>query len=62
MYAIFTVTYFCSFIMDLCIVNVRLTLKVPETKISKIANWVDPDEAAHIEPGHLDRHSLSCSL
>ena len=29
------------------------------TKIDEFANSVDPDEAAHYEPSHLDLH---CSL
>ena len=42
--------------------NNSLTLKVPEMKIAEFENSVDPDEAAHTEPPHLDLHSLPSSL
>ena len=31
-------------------------------KINKFSNSVDPDEAAHNEPSHLDLHCLPSSL
>ena len=37
---------------------------MPETNIhvAEFANSVDPDEAAHNEPLHLDLHYLPCGL
>ena len=39
-----------------------LTLKVPDMKIAKLANSVDPDEAAHNELPHLALHSFPSSF
>ena len=36
-----------------------LTLEMPETKIAKFSNSVDPYEATHDEQPHLDLHCLS---
>ena len=39
-----------------------LTLKVPETKITELANSLDLDEVAHNEPPRLVLHCLPSSL
>ena len=37
-------------------------INVPVTKIAEVANSIDPDEAAHYEPPHLDLHCCSLIL
>ena len=41
--------------------NIRI-LTPPNTTIAEFANTVEPDEAAHNEPSHLDLQCLPCSL
>ena len=51
---------FCDFIhVYVFTTNHHLNfLEAHRTKIVEFANSVDPDEAAHIEPLHLDIHCL----
>ena len=63
-----------SFLWDMSILNglnpgimavqssIKLTLKVPETKIAEFAKSIDLDEVAHYEPPHKDLHCLPLSL
>ena len=38
------------------------TTLTPKRKTAEFANSVDPDEATHNQPPHLDLHCLSSSL
>ena len=51
---------FCKFSFFICgVLNLK---KMPETKIADFAKSIDPDEAVHNEPPHLDLHCLPSSL
>ena len=40
-------------------VSTCVTLKVPKMEIVEFANRVNPDEASHDEPPHLDPHCFN---